>query len=333
MVRVEQELISPETLLSKEGGEGAEWGLNNIEVDDTVSLYLREAGKEPLLTHEEEVELAKWIETGRRAEEQLEKSVSLSPEERTDLETQAQLAEMARLRFVRANTRLVISIAKKYWGHGVPFLDLIQEGNIGLMRAVEKFEYRRGCHFSTYASWWIKQAISRALIAQGRGGICLPVHANDELMTLVKTRERLYKELGFHPSVEQLAEETEFPSKKVRLLLQMVRPPLSLDQPVGEDQENFLGELIEDEANPSPEERIDEGFLLPDKLAQLLGTLNPREERVLRLRYGLQDGQEYTLEEIGEKFGLSRERIRQIEKDALIKLRHPRRSRKLRDYI
>lgn len=334
MVRVEQELISPETLLSKEGGEGAEWDSDNIEADDTVSLYLREAGKEPLLTHEEEVELAKRIETGRQAEKQLEKSASLSPEERVALESRTQEAETARLRFIRANTRLVISIAKKYWGHSVPFLDLIQEGNIGLMRAVEKFDYRRGDRFATYASWWIRQAISRALVVQGRGGLCLPVHVNGDLKELARAKRNLREKLGYNPTVEQLVEATGFGLKKVRSLLQAERPLLSLDEPVGEDQENFLGELIEDESNLSLDKEIDRGVLLPARLEEVLEeALGPREEKVLRLRYGLDDGCEYTLEKIGERLGLSRERIRQIEKKALTKLRHPKRTRKLRDYI
>jgi len=306
--------------------------LADISADDTISLYLHEMAQEPLLTREEEIELAQCIERGDRAAERLqEEGETLSPEERGELEKLIQAAEKARARFIRANTRLVVSIAKRYINHGVPFLDLIQEGNLGLIRAVEKFDYRRGHRFSTYATWWIRQAISRALADQGRT-IRIPIHMSDRIRKIQEIAQRLEKRWGRRPTPDEIAELIEIPPHEVRWMLSSSQQPISLEQPVGEEQDNELGHLIEDDELPAPPDAAARA-LLAEEMDKVLSTLDPREEKILRLRYGLLDGRNYTLEEVGERFGLTRERIRQIEGQALRKLRHPRRSRSLRDYL
>ena len=306
--------------------------LDTIESDDTISLYLKEVSQIPLLTPEEEIELAKAIKQGERARRRLEKSGDeLPPEKRAELEAQVEAGEEARKKLTRSNSRLVISLAKKYIGQGVPFLDLIQEGNMGLMKAVEKFDYRRGHKFSTYATWWIRQSITRAIADQGRT-IRVPVHMNDRIRRLYRVARRLEQELGREPSIEELAAEMNLPLEKVERIIEISQRPLSLEKPVGEEKDSELGDFIEAQDIPDP---VDEATqeLLREDIEKLLTSLTPREARVLELRYGLADGHSYTLKEVGEKFGLTRERIRQIENEALQRLRHPQRSRKLRDYL
>jgi RNA polymerase primary sigma factor len=237
----------------------------------------------------------------------------------------------AREHIIKANTRLVVSIAKKYMGRGVPFLDLIQEGNLGLMKAVEKFEYQRGFRFSTYATWWIRQTITRAIADQGRT-IRLPVHMTDRIRRLYRTFHELEQVLGRPPTAEELATKLELPPKRVQWLLQVSWIPLSLESPVNNEDESELGMFVEDKLTPSPSQIVYQN-MLRDRMDKVLATLTPREARILRLRFGLDDNHPYTLEEVGRKFGLTRERIRQIEGKALRRLRHPRRARQLRDYL
>lgn len=304
--------------------------LRAIPVDDTVSLYFREMARVPLLTSDEEVELAKRLERGRQAQQSLTRN-GRDAFEKAELWRQIESGKEARDHLIRANTRLVISVAKKYVRQGIPFLDLIQEGNLGLMKAVDKFDYRRGYKFSTYATWWVRQAISRALADQGRT-IRLPVHMSDRIRKLYRTARRLEQDRGRPPTPEEIAEEMDIHPRKVRRMLRVSQHTVSLEKPVGEEEDSELGSFIEDDETPVPPEAADHS-LLREKLEEVLSTLSPREARVLRLRFGLQDGHNYTLEEIGRKFGVTRERIRQIEKKALRRLRHPRRSRQLKDYL
>ncbi|MGQ9457650.1 MAG: sigma-70 family RNA polymerase sigma factor, partial [Anaerolineae bacterium] len=250
--------------------------------------------------------------------------------ERERLLEEVRKGQEAREKLIRANTRLVVSVAKRYVGQGVPLPDLIQEGNLGLMRAVNKFDYRRGYKFSTYATWWIRQAVSRAVSDQGRT-IRLPVHMGDSIRRLYRTIHQLEQEWGRPPTPEEIAEAMDLDPRRVRWMLRVSRHPLSLEQPVGEEEDSELGSFIEDDDSTPPPEAADQ-TLLREKLEELLDTLSPREARILRLRFGLQDGHYYTLEEVGKKFGLTRERIRQIEAQALNRLRHPRRSRQLKDF-
>jgi RNA polymerase primary sigma factor len=311
--------------------------LDAIDSDDTISLYLREVSRIPLLSAEEEVELAKAMLRGERARKKLEK-FSLDPPdglstaaEYLRLQQQVERGEQARRKLTRANSRLVISMAKKYVGQGVPFLDLIQEGNLGLMKAVEKFDHTRGHKFSTYATWWIRQAITRSIADQGRT-IRVPVHMNDRIRRLYRVSRRLEQELGHEPTVEELSEEMDLSPEQVERIIEISQRPLSLEKPVGEEKDSELGEFIEAEDFPDPAETATREVLRED-IEDLLTSLTPREARVLELRYGLIDGHSYTLKEVGEKFGLTRERIRQIENEALQRLRHPQRSRKVRDYL
>ena len=304
--------------------------LNSIPADDTISLYLKEMARVPLLTSAEETSLAKRLERGRRAQH-LSARGGQSEDETVRLRREVINGEQARDHLIRANTRLVVSIAKKYMGQGVPFSDLIQEGNLGLMKAVEKFDYRRGYKFSTYATWWIRQAITRALADQGRT-IRVPVHMSDRLRKLHHVSRQLEQVCGRKPTPEELAVEMELDPGKVRWMLRVSRHPVSLERPVGEEEDSELGNFIEDVDAPTPPD-VAYHRLLQEKLEDVLTTLTPREARILRLRFGLQNGRSYTLEEVGRKFGLTRERIRQIEGQALRKLRHPRRSRQLRDYL
>ncbi len=313
------------------GNSKSESSLSEIASDDTISLYLKEMARVPLLTAEEEVILAKAYEEGRMAKERLENEPDLTPEERGELQRCIRKGEAARAHMIRANTRLVVSIAKRYLGQGVPFLDLIQEGNLGLIKAVEKFDYHRGHRFSTYATWWIRQAITRALADQGRV-IRLPVHLSDRIRKVYQVAQQLEQDWGRQPTPEEIAEELSLPPQKVQWMLKVSQRPLSLEKPVGEEEDSELGSFIPDEESPTPSDTAYHQ-LLSEKLTEVLSTLTPREARILQLRFGLYDGRSYTLEEVGKKFGLTRERIRQIEHEALDRLRHPSRSRQLRDYL
>jgi len=303
--------------------------LGEIASSDTVGLYLKEMARVPLLTTEEEVQLAMRQEAGQKAEEQLEQAPD--HDRRAEWQFLIQDGLNARDHLIKANTRLVVSIAKKYMSRGVPFLDLIQEGNLGLMKAVEKFDYHRGYRFSTYATWWIRQTITRAIADQGRT-IRVPVHMTDRIRQLYRVARDLEQETGCKPSVEEIAEVMECDPRKVQWMLKVSWRPLSLEHPVGKDDDSELGSFIENDREPNPSDSA-YNKLLKEKIEELLNTLTPREARILRLRFGLQNGHCYTLEEVGQKFGLTRERIRQIEGRALRRLRHPRRSRKLRDYL
>lgn len=305
--------------------------LDGISIDDTVSLYLKQMGQVSLLTAAEEVMLAKQIEEGEQARARLKRCPNLSPEQCEKLKEVIAQGEKARTRLIEANTRLVVSIAKKYIGQGVPLLDLIQEGNIGLMKAVEKFDYHRGYKFSTYATWWIRQGITRALAQQSRL-IRLPVHAGDQIRRIYRVIEHFEQEEGRRPSPEEIAEQTGIPVSKVERLMRISRYPVSLERPVGDDGDTEFGDFIEDEESPAPTDMAYRQ-LLREALEELMTALSPREMRILLLRFGLRDGRTHTLEEVGEKFGLTRERIRQIEHQALDRLRRPRRSKLLRDYL
>ncbi|MFH1084283.1 MAG: sigma-70 family RNA polymerase sigma factor [Chloroflexota bacterium] len=305
--------------------------LSEISSDDTISLYLKEMARVPLLTAEQEVSLAREYEEGRNAQGALSHKSRLSRDEVERLRDVMARGEGARAHLIRANTRLVVSIAKRYLGQGVPFLDLIQEGNLGLIKAVEKFDYRRGHRFSTYATWWIRQAITRALADQGRV-IRLPVHLSDRIRKVYQVAQQLEQDWGRQPSPEEIAQELSLPPQKVQWMLKVSQRPLSLEKPVGEEEDSELGSFIPDEEAPTPSDSAYQN-LLQDKLNDILTSLTPREARILRLRFGLYDGRSYTLEEVGQKFGLTRERIRQIEHEALDRLRHPSRSRQLRDYL
>lgn len=304
--------------------------LANIDTSDTIGLYLKEVSRVPLLTAEEEVELAQRIERGRIAREELAKGNS-SIRRRTELRRMIEDGWAAREHLITANSRLVISVAKKYMGRGVPFLDLIQEGNIGLIRATKKFDYRRGHKFSTYATWWIRQAVTRAIADQGRT-IRVPVHMGDQINKLLRVQHQLTQKLGRSPKVEELAEALEVPPKKVENMIQVARRPLSLETPTDNEEDSVLGDFIEDEDSPPPDETATH-HLLQDHLVEVMDNLPPREVRILQLRYGILDGQAYTLEEVGRKMGVTRERVRQIEAQALSRLRHPSVRRKLRDYL
>jgi RNA polymerase primary sigma factor len=307
--------------------------LTPIASDDTIGLYLKEMARVALLTVEEEILLARRIEAGRAAWHKLERSNgSLSSDQRCELEHAREEGSLAREHLIKANTRLVVSIAKRYVGRGVPFLDLIQEGNLGLMKAVEKYEYQRGFRFSTYATWWIRQTITRAIADQGRT-IRVPVHMVDRIRQLYKTSHEMEQKLGRVPTTEELADQVGIQPHKVDWMMRVSWLPLSLESPINEDEEDAeLGMFVEDDITPTP---IQSAYskLLSEKIQEVLDTLPPREARILRLRFGLENGRSYTLEEVGQKFGLTRERIRQIESKALRRLRHPRRSRQLRDYL
>ncbi|NLF13848.1 MAG: RNA polymerase sigma factor RpoD [Anaerolineaceae bacterium] len=309
----------------------ADIDLSAIDIDDSISLYLKEIGRIPLLTAEQEVSLAKRMEAGRNAKRRMSKNGELSLDERDRLRSTIRDGQAAQEHLIKANSRLVVSVAKKYVGRGVPFLDLIQEGNIGLIRAVKKFDYRRGYKFSTYATWWIRQAVTRAIADQGRT-IRVPVHMYEQINRLARVSRQLVQELGRDPTVEQIAEELGVSPKKVERTIKVSQRPLSLEMPVGEEDDSFLGDFIEDSEAPSPTDQASQQ-LLRDQIEDIFGSLTPREVRILQLRFGLVDGYSYTLEEVGKKFGVTRERIRQIEAQALGRLRHPSRSRKLRDFL
>ena len=305
--------------------------LSEISSDDTISLYLKEMARVPLLTAEEEVSLSKALEQGLEAQERLDTNHDLDEDARDDLARLAVRGENARAHLIKANTRLVVSIAKRYLGQGVPFLDLIQEGNLGLIKAVEKFDFHRGHRFSTYATWWIRQSITRALADQGRV-IRLPVHLSDRIRKVYQVAQQLEQDWGRQPTPEEIAEELSLPAAKVQWMLKVSQRPLSLEKPVGEEEDSELGSFIPDDEAPTPPDTAYQ-HLLQERLDDVLTTLTPREARILRMRFGLQDGHSYTLEEVGRKFKLTRERIRQIEHEALDRLRHPSRARQLRDYL
>jgi RNA polymerase primary sigma factor len=306
--------------------------LEHISSDDTVGLYLKEMSRVPLLSLSEEVSLAQRIQQAYKAKLELNKLNGKTPLQlRKELEVIIQDGLLAREHLIKANTRLVVSIAKKYIGRGVPFLDLIQEGNLGLMKAVSKFEYERGFRFSTYATWWIRQTITRAIADQGRT-IRVPVHMTDRIRSMYKISHRLEQDLGRPPTAEEMANAMEVTTDRLQWMLQVSWTPISLESPVGDDEESEFGMFVEDEITPSPSQTAYEN-LLRERVEQVLATLSPREARILRLRFGLENGHPYTLEEVGQKFGLTRERIRQIEGKALRRLRHPCRSRLLKDYL
>lgn len=305
--------------------------LANIDTDDTIGLYLKEVSRVPLLSDiQEEKLLAQRIEKGRQAREELAKG-NLSEKKKQELRKAIEDGWEAREHLITANSRLVISVAKKYMGRGVNFLDLIQEGNIGLIRATKKFDYTRGHKFSTYATWWIRQAVTRAIADQGRT-IRVPVHMGDQINKLLRVQHQLTQQLGRDPSVEELAERLEVPPKKVENMIQVARRPLSLETPTDDEEDSVLGDFIEDDEAPPPDDTATYN-LLREHLEEVLNSLPPREVRILQLRYGLLDGQAYTLEEVGRKMGVTRERVRQIEAQALTRLRHPSVRRKLRDYL
>jgi len=317
-------------VLEAEGEHKTPDDLANIDTDDTIGLYLKEVSRVPLLNAKEEVELAQRIESGRMAREELARG-NISERRRHELRHLIEDGWSAREHLITANSRLVISVAKKYMGRGVPFLDLIQEGNIGLIRATKKFEYRRGHKFSTYATWWIRQAVTRAIADQGRT-IRVPVHMGDQINKLLRIQHQLTQQLGRKPTVEELAETLEVPPKKVENMIQVARRPLSLELPTDDEEDSMLGDFIEDDEAPPPDDTATYN-LLKEHLVSVLDSLPPREVRILQLRYGLLDGQSYTLEEVGRKMGVTRERVRQIEAQALSRLRHPSIKRRLRDYL
>jgi len=303
-----------------------------VASDDPITIYLKEMSRFPLLSAEDELNLAIRIEKGNRARHKVDslqgKSTAL---DRRKYNPIIEDGILAREQLIKANTRLVVSVAKRYMGRGVAFLDLIQEGNLGLMKAVEKFDHKRGFRFSTYATWWIRQTVSRAISDQART-IRVPVHMTDRIRELYRANHELEQKLGRQPTVEELADKLDISVGKVQWILTTSWTPISLESPVGDDEESELGMFIEDKASPTPMQSAYES-MLKEKLEEVLTSLGPREARVLRLRFGLDDGRVYTLEEVGQKFGLTRERIRQIEGRALRRLRHPKRARELKEYI
>jgi RNA polymerase primary sigma factor len=301
-----------------------------VDSGDIIGLYFKEASRVPLLTAEEEMELSQRIERGRLAREELSKG-GVAPNRQKELRRLIEDGWQAREHLITANSRLVISIAKKYMGRGVPFLDLIQEGNIGLMRAAKKFDYRRGYKFSTYATWWIRQAVTRAVADQGRT-IRVPVHMGDQISKMLRVQHQLKQRLSRDPTVEEVAQALEVEPKKVEHMIQVARRPLSLQLPIGEEEDDTLGDFIEDQEAPSPDETATHQ-LMSEHLEKVLEGLPPREVRILQLRYGLLDGKIHTLNEVGRKMGVTRERVRQIEAQALRRLRNARIQRELRAYL
>ena len=324
----EEEIVDPNTLVDSFG------------IDDPVRMYLKEIGKVNLLTPEEEIELAQDMGAGDAAKEQMEEmerarregdEIELSAEDEAELKRLVKRGEAAKQRLAEANLRLVVSIAKRYVGRGMLFLDLIQEGNLGLIKAVEKFDYTKGYKFSTYATWWIRQAITRAIADQART-IRIPVHMVETINKVIRVSRQLLQELGHDPTPKEIAEEMSMPVDKVREILKIAQEPVSLETPIGEEEDSHLGDFIPDEDASEPSEAAS-FTLLKEQLVDVLSTLTPREEKVLKLRFGIEDGRTRTLEEVGKEFNVTRERIRQIEAKALRKLRHPSRSKKLKDFL
>ena len=313
-----------------------------VSVEDPVRMYLKEIGKVPLLSADEEIELAQNMEDGAVAIEKINvlkgRLDGASEEEKAEIKEEIKTLQKdvdkgadAKKRLAEANLRLVVSIAKRYVGRGMLFLDLIQEGNLGLIKAVEKFDYKKGYKFSTYATWWIRQAITRAIADQART-IRIPVHMVETINKLIRVSRQLLQELGREPSPEEIAKEMSMPVDRVREILKISQEPVSLETPIGEEEDSHLGDFIKDDNVPVPADAA--AFtLLKEQLEEVLGTLTEREQKVLTLRFGLEDGRARTLEEVGKEFNVTRERIRQIEAKALRKLRHPSRSRKLKDYL
>lgn len=313
-----------------------------VSVEDPVRMYLKEIGKVPLLSADEEIELAQNMEDGAVATEKINvlkgRLDGASEEEKAEIKQEIKTLQRdvdkgadAKKRLAEANLRLVVSIAKRYVGRGMLFLDLIQEGNLGLIKAVEKFDYKKGYKFSTYATWWIRQAITRAIADQART-IRIPVHMVETINKLIRVSRQLLQELGREPSPEEIAKEMNMPVERVREILKISQEPVSLETPIGEEEDSHLGDFIKDDNVPVPADAA--AFtLLKEQLEEVLGTLTEREQKVLTLRFGLEDGRARTLEEVGKEFNVTRERIRQIEAKALRKLRHPSRSRKLKDYL
>ncbi len=319
----EEELVDPNAMLDSFG------------TDDPVRMYLKEIGKVNLLTSEEEIDLAQARGAGNEAKAQLEELQASGEEIPAEvleaLNKTIKAGEKAKKRLAEANLRLVVSIAKRYVGRGMQFLDLIQEGNLGLIKAVEKFDYTKGYKFSTYATWWIRQAITRAIADQART-IRIPVHMLETINKVIRVSRQLLQELGHDPSPEEIAEEMSMPVERVREILKIAQEPVSLETPIGEEEDSHLGDFIPDEDASEPAEAAS-FTLLKEQLVEVLSTLTPREEKVLKLRFGILDGRTRTLEEVGKEFGVTRERIRQIEAKALRKLRHPSRSKKLKDFL
>ncbi len=319
----EEELVDPNTMVDSFG------------TDDPVRMYLKEIGKVNLLSSEEEISLAQDMVAGNEAKAQMEEMEEAGeelPEElRAELERAVKRGDRAKQRLAEANLRLVVSIAKRYVGRGMQFLDLIQEGNLGLIKAVEKFDFTKGFKFSTYATWWIRQAITRAIADQART-IRIPVHMVETINKVIRVSRQLLQELGHDPTPEEIAGEMNMPVERVREILKIAQEPVSLETPIGEEEDSHLGDFIPDEDASEPAEAAS-FTLLKEQLVEVLSTLTPREEKVLKLRFGIEDGRTRTLEEVGKEFNVTRERIRQIEAKALRKLRHPSRSKKLKDFL
>ncbi len=319
-----------ETRRNESESESWDNPIDSVASNDAIGLYLKEMARVPLLSMEEEFAIARKMEAARQARTELQRG-GLPPATLRALEIDIQEGQAAREHIIKANTRLVVSIARRYMGRSLAFLDLIQEGNLGLMKAVEKYDYRRGFRFSTYATWWIRQTITRAIADQART-IRVPVHMADRIRQVYRCTHELEQSLGREPTVVELAAALNLSVEKVQWIRKVSWTPLSLESPVGDDEESELGMFIEDELNPTPIQSVYES-LLREKIREVLGALPPREAHILRLRFGLEDGNVYTLEEVGQKFGLTRERIRQIEGKALRWLRHPKRARQLREYL
>ena len=317
----EEELVDPNTLV------------DSFNIDDPVRMYLKEIGKVPLLSADEEVVLATAMSAGREAQDKLDKAEegTLSEAELAEINAAIKAGDDAKQSLAEANLRLVVSIAKRYVGRGMLFLDLIQEGNLGLIKAVEKFDYTKGYKFSTYATWWIRQAITRSIADQART-IRIPVHMVETINKVIRVSRQLLQELGHDPSAEEISAEMGMPVDKVREILKIAQEPVSLETPIGEEEDSHLGDFIPDEGASEPSEAAS-FTLLKEQLVDVLSTLTPREEKVLKLRFGIEDGRTRTLEEVGKEFNVTRERIRQIEAKALRKLRHPSRSKKLKDFL
>ena len=319
----EEELVDPNTLV------------DSFSIDDPVRMYLKEIGKVPLLAPDEEIKLATAMTDGNNAAETLKMAeqdgMELPEETKKELNAKVRSGERAKQKLAEANLRLVVSIAKRYVGRGMLFLDLIQEGNLGLIKAVEKFDYTKGYKFSTYATWWIRQAITRAIADQART-IRIPVHMVETINKVIRVSRQLLQELGHDPSPEEISAEMGMPVEKVREILKIAQEPVSLETPIGEEEDSQLGDFSPDEGASEPSEAAS-FTLLKEQLVDVLSTLTPREEKVLKLRFGIEDGRSRTLEEVGKEFNVTRERIRQIEAKALRKLRHPSRSKKLKDFL
>ena len=319
----EEEIVDPNSMVDSFG------------TDDPVRMYLKEIGKVNLLSSDEEIELAQAMDAGNAAKEQLAElqaaGEEIPAEVQAELDKAIKKGERAKQRLAEANLRLVVSIAKRYVGRGMQFLDLIQEGNLGLIKAVEKFDHTKGFKFSTYATWWIRQAITRAIADQART-IRIPVHMVETINKVIRVSRQLLQELGHDPTPEEIAEEMSMPVERVREILKIAQEPVSLETPIGEEEDSHLGDFIPDEDASEPAEAAS-FTLLKEQLVEVLSTLTPREEKVLKLRFGIEDGRTRTLEEVGKEFNVTRERIRQIEAKALRKLRHPSRSKKLKDFL